>query len=371
MGQLQSAIDQLALEPIEQFTVVELADSLVELEASVSRLEAERCRRLALFADRKAHRELEYSSPSAFLVDRAKIAPGRATRLVAQAEALAQMQYTASAWTAGSLSADQARHLFTCQTVDAETFAAHEEMLVDTVSDLSIVDTGRAVAYWREANNPSGAAAEQEKLYGMRRLHLSQTFEGMFRLDGYLDPVTGEIVKAALDAATPPPAQGDPRTPAQRRADALADLCRQALDTGDLPEQGGERPHLLVLVGAERLHPSIHRTGVAETVSGTVFTQTTIDCLACDCAVTRIVFGPNSEIVDVGRKTRVIPPALRRAVIARDRRCQHPGCPRPSKWCDIDHIIAWQDGGTTSLDNLQLLCRYHHRLKHFRTPLRQ
>jgi hypothetical protein len=86
--------------------------------------------------------------------------------------------------------------------------------------------------------------------------------------------------------------------------------------------------------------------------------------LACDCAVSRIVFAPNSEIIDLGRKTRIIPSALRRAVIARDRHCQHPGCWRPAKWCDIDHIVSWQDGGTTSLRNLQLLCRYHHRLKH-------
>ena len=371
MGQLQSAIDQLAVEPIEQFTVVELADSLVELESAAGRIEAERCRRLALFADRKAHRELEYSSPSAFLVDRVKISPGRATRLVAQAQALAQMPLTASAWNAGSLSADQVRHLFTCQMADPDTFTAHEQMLLDTVSDLSIVDTGRAVAYWRETANPSRSAADQEKLYGQRRLHLSQSFEGMFRLDGYLDPVAGEIVKTALDAATPPPADGDTRTPAQRRADALADLCRQTLDTGQLPEQGGEKPHLLVLVGVERLHPTDHPAGMAESAGGTVFTQSTMNLLACDCAVTRIVFGARSDIVDVGRKTRIIPPALRRAVIARDRHCQHPGCYRPAKWCDVDHIIAWQEGGTTRLDNLQLLCRYHHRLKHLRTPLRQ
>ena len=172
------------------------------------------------------------------------------------------------------------------------------------------------------------------------------------------------MVKTALEAATPPPSPDDPRTAAQRRADALADLCRQALDSGLQSEQGGEKPHLLVLVGAERLHGGL---GIAETVSGTVFTQSSIDLLSCDCSISRIVFGPNSEIIDVGRKTRVIPPALRRAVIARDRHCQHPGCHRPAKWCDIDHIIAWQHGGPTTLDNLQLLCRYHHRLKHLRS----
>jgi hypothetical protein len=65
-----------------------------------------------------------------------------------------------------------------------------------------------------------------------------------------------------------------------------------------------------------------------------------------------------------GRKTKVIPPAMRRAVIARDRHCQHPGCFRPSKWCDIDHKIHWLYGGETKLSNLQLLCPHNHTLKH-------
>ncbi|CAN5794604.1 hypothetical protein BH18ACT6_BH18ACT6_06170 [soil metagenome] len=85
MGQLQSAIDGLRTEPVDEFTNLELADSLVELEGSISRLEAERCRRLSVFVERKTHRELEFSSPSAFLIDRAKITPARASRLVAQA----------------------------------------------------------------------------------------------------------------------------------------------------------------------------------------------------------------------------------------------------------------------------------------------
>jgi hypothetical protein len=183
----------------------------------------------------------------------------------------------------------------------------------------------------------------------------------MFRLDGYLDPLAGEIVRTALEAATPPPAPDDERTPAQRRADALTDLARRALDAGALSEQSGEKPHLIVLVGVDRLHGS---SGEAETATGTLLTDSQLDLLGCDCSVSRVVFGPRFEIIDVGRKTRLIPPALRRAVIARDRHCQHPGCRRPAKWCDIDHKIPWSKGGETNRANLQLLCRFHHRLKH-------
>ena len=377
VGQLQSAIDGLRTEPVDEFTNLELADSLVELEGSISRLEAERCRRLSVFVERKTHRELEFSSPSAFLIDRAKITPARASRLVAQAQTLSVMAKTAQSWREGALATDQVRQLMVAQTADPDMFAANEEMLVDTVAPLGIIDCGRALDYWREVVNRDVAEADQEKLHSRRRIHLSQTFEGMFRLDGYLDPVAGEILRTALDAATAPPAKDDPRSAAQRRADGLVDLARHALDHGKLSEQGGEKPLLLVLVGAERLHPpnllpdphpsGVCHLGLSESLSGTVFTQSTIDLLACDCAVSRIVFGPHSQILDLGRKTRVIPASLRRAVIARDRHCQHPGCRRPAKWCDVDHIVSWLDGGATALDNLQLLCRFHHRLKHLKT----
>jgi hypothetical protein len=86
--------------------------------------------------------------------------------------------------------------------------------------------------------------------------------------------------------------------------------------------------------------------------------------IACDCSIIRIVFGPDSEIIDVGRKTRAVNPAQRRAVIARDRHCTWGRCRRPAAWCDVHHIIHWADGGKTVLTNLTLLCRYHHTLTH-------
>jgi hypothetical protein len=97
---------------------------------------------------------------------------------------------------------------------------------------------------------------------------------------------------------------------------------------------------------------------------GHVLAVETVRQLACDVSVTRIVFGPKSELLDVGRKTRVIPAGLRRAVIARDRHCTYPGCNRKPRWCDIHHIVSWANGGETALDNLCLLCRYHHTLTH-------
>jgi HNH endonuclease len=71
-----------------------------------------------------------------------------------------------------------------------------------------------------------------------------------------------------------------------------------------------------------------------------------------------------SQPLDVGRRTKVVPPPLRRAVTVRDGECRFPGCDRPPGWCDAHHVQHWADGGPTALENLVLLCRRHHRLIH-------
>jgi len=88
--------------------------------------------------------------------------------------------------------------------------------------------------------------------------------------------------------------------------------------------------------------------------------------LACDAAIGRIVMRGDSEVLDVGRRTRLITPALRRSLAVRDRTCVEPGCDIPAHWCDAHHIIPWQAHGPTALDNLELRCRRHHLAQHRR-----
>jgi hypothetical protein len=85
--------------------------------------------------------------------------------------------------------------------------------------------------------------------------------------------------------------------------------------------------------------------------------------LLCDCTVSRIVTGPAGEPLDVGRTRRTIPPALRRALAARDDGCRYPGCNKPPGWADAHHVVHWTNGGPTSIGNLVLLCdRHHHQI---------
>jgi HNH endonuclease len=82
-----------------------------------------------------------------------------------------------------------------------------------------------------------------------------------------------------------------------------------------------------------------------------------------DCEISRVVFGPDGQLLDIGTATRVWPVGMRRAIVERDRGCRFPGCDRRAEWCDIDHAIPWEDGGPTAVGNGLLLCRYHHRAK--------
>ena len=216
-------------------------------------------------------------------------------------------------------------------------------MLVNAASPLSVADTVRLVEYWKTAVDGPGVETAVEELEERRYLFAAKTFEGMVKLDGLLDPVTGDLVLTALGAAMPPPCRDDRRTARQRRADALADLARSFLDSGEAI--GTEKPHVLVLTDLDALQG--HGGGIHETANGHVLTPDQIRRYACDCTISRIVLGPDSEPLDIGRATRIIPPAMRRALIARDRHCQHPGCDRDHRWCDAHHIQHWADGGAT------------------------
>ena len=92
--------------------------------------------------------------------------------------------------------------------------------------------------------------------------------------------------------------------------------------------------------------------------------STSLQRMACDCSVTRVLLNQESVTIDVGRSKRVISGAARKALAARDGHCRWPGCERPASWCDGHHLVHWIHGGVTDLDNLVLLCRRHHRMVH-------
>ncbi|MDQ6771835.1 MAG: HNH endonuclease [Candidatus Dormibacteraeota bacterium] len=219
--------------------------------------------------------------------------------------------------------------------------------------------------WWRlryEADQAAGVEAEAE-LHRRRWLRLRQTWTGSYRLDGELDAEGGTTLKTALQGLLKPPAADDQRSPDQRRADALVELAGHRLAAGDLPERGGDRPHLSVVaqLSALRLEPG---SSLAELDWGALVTGETARRIGCDAWITPVLVGPTGDILHVGRRCRSTPTRLRQAANVRDRTCQSPGCLVPAQYCQPHHVRHWADGGRTDLDNLRLYCDHHHRLLH-------
>ena len=219
-----------------------------------------------------------------------------------------------------------------------------------------VKDARKVVEYWRQAiSGPSDA----EKRYDERTFHGSFTLDGMFDFSGRMPGEMGKEFLGRIEAAMPPPPDGDDRTPSQRRLDTLFDIV---VSDGTRPS----RPTVLVHVGADHLIDGAH--GIGE-IDDHVLDYPSIHRLTCDAAISRLVMSSDSQPLDIGRSTRTVPEPMRRAVIARDRHCRFPGCRRPARWCDVHHIVHWIDDGPTKVDNLILLCRHHHTLVHNRFGL--
>ncbi|MEU8409775.1 DUF222 domain-containing protein [Micromonospora sp. NPDC048842] len=203
--------------------------------------------------------------------------------------------------------------------------------------------------------------AEARRAARDRHLTLSEQTDGRLRLTGTLDAETAGLFRATIDPLTAPSGPDDTRSPGQRRHDALADVCRLALRSDELPDSGGDPAQIVVTTTYDAL---TRQLGAGALDIGLQLTPDTVRRLACDATILPTVLGGTGQVLDVGRQRRLITGPLRRALVLRDRGCAFPGCDRPPRWCHAHHIHHWADGGTTNLDNAVLLCGHHHRHLH-------
>jgi hypothetical protein len=373
VSELRSVVDALRAESLPELPDARIEEDFAELHQAIEQLEVERLRRLAEIDRRRIFERDGHLSSASWLATRFRVAWGAARGQVRIARGLEEMPRTRSALEDGDISMSAVKVLIQAREADADAFDRAEAQLVEAATIHSMTDLRRIASYWRQQAEREAALEGEEALRARRRLHASLSFLGMVRLDGDLDPETGETLLTALQAVLDAEARsgpGDDRTPAQRRADALGEICRQWLDRSERPSVAGERPHVTVTVDAGRLaDPDAFPEAAAPTSeldhAGPVDPDVARR-LACDASVMRVVLSGRSEPLDVGRRTPVIPPAMRRAVIVRDRHCRFPGCDRPQTWCDAHHVVHWADGGPTAAQNLVLLCRRHHRKVHER-----
>jgi hypothetical protein len=204
-----------------------------------------------------------------------------------------------------------------------------------------------------------GALAEANRAYSRRYLHLSEPVDGLVRLDGLLDAEAGATLRTALQAFMKP-IKDDDRSFGQRQHDALIELVRHG--SGGKRDGAGPRPQLIIRASLDTL-AGIAGAPAGELEGGGTVPAATVQRYACDTAIARIT-GRGEMEHELSRATRTIPPSTRRALEARDQHCVFPGCDRPLNWCDGHHIVWWIKGGPTTLPNLALLCRRHHRMVH-------
>lgn len=283
----------------------------------------------------------------------------QAGRLRALAAGTAGLPVTVGAWVSGELSSGQVDVIVA--HVDAATigvFVDHEAAVVPALVGLSVADTETAMGAWRARATADGVEPDEEPV---RSLHCSRVGDGRVVLDGELDGLGGATVTTALRVATTADVEGEPvRTAAQRRADALVDVCRFFLDHQRGHRGGRHRPHVNVVIELDALH----RGGPGRLVDGGRVDRAAMGQLVCDATLHRVVVAGRSAVLDYGTATRTVPAPLWNALVVRDEHCRFPGCDRSSHWCEAHHVVPVSEGGATRLDRLVLSCSRHHHLVH-------
>ncbi|MFO7587361.1 MAG: DUF222 domain-containing protein [Gemmatimonadota bacterium] len=389
------------------------ADALEALEEEIAVLAAHihaathRLLELVAEFDRRRGWELGgHRSCAHWLAFRTGIDLGTAREKVRAARALASLPATSAAMRRGELSFSAVRALTRVAT------PATEGNLLELARGATTAELERMVRGWRLGSRADELERERKR-HDARCFSVFLDADGTCVVQGRLAPEVGALLMRALEAAGdalfrekgPPGIERtsgnvSPETSreaaARRRADALALVAERALAAGfggtevrpgdearpeDLPEDvsaetsPAREGRLRVPVSgsrAERYQVLLHVDaatlaadgghGRSELGDGTRVSAETSRRLGCDAAVVAVGHGPDGSVLDVGRRTRTVPPALRRALEARDGGCRFPGC--GLRFTDAHHVRHWADGGETALGNLLLLCAHHHRLVH-------
>jgi hypothetical protein len=312
-------------------------------------------------------------------VDRLRVSPAEAKGRVARALDLGPRQtltgapldpilpQVSAAHRDGDLCVEQVRVITHCldripTAAGAAVLVEAERFLVDQAGHVD-ARTLAAIAHRLLATlDPDGTAPREDEAQRRREFSIARRTNGTFVLRGEL---TAEFVATwnpILDTlAAPIPSEdglGDDRTAAQRRHDAILEAGQRLLRSGTLPDCGGVPATIVVQISEAQLR---QRSGIALTDHDDPLPVTAVLDLAAEADIIPVVLNQAGGVLAYGRTRRIATPGQRRALLARDGGCCFPGCSRPASWCQANHVTRWEHGGPTDIENLCLLCRYHHR----------
>jgi hypothetical protein len=340
-----------------------------EIGELAAHIHAATCRWLLLIAEydrREGWAEWGCKSCADWLSLRCALAPGPAREHVRVARCLEDLPLVSAAFGKGELSYSKVR------AITRVADLADEAELLDLARHATAAQLERLVRAYRGV--VSAQVDEANQIHEDRFLSWSWDDDGSFVIQGRLPAEDGALVARALEAArdrlrvsaetsADEPAPGGQAT----NADALALMAETLLAAGPAQRSAGERYQLVLHVDAEELANHGPRgnhdaAGRCELEDGPPVPAETARRIACDSSLVAVSVREGRPLT-VGRKTRSIPPALRRALRVRDGGCCFPGCTE-RRFVDAHHIHHWARGGETKLSNLLLLCRHHHRLVH-------
>ena len=368
-----------------------LGERIAELAARINSAEARMMTLIAEFDRRGGWKDDGYSSCAEWLAWRIGTKIGTARERVRTARALERLPQTADALKHGTISYAKVRALTRVATPEREA------ELLEFARAGSAAKLERTVRMWKKLSRDAELTAEQARHRG-RTFSVFVDGDGMYVVKGRLEPEVGAVLMRAVEAASDALfrseggendacsrakardsriEQTDPRPkPKQRRADAVGLLAERALAAGfgggessAMPEDestagSDSQRHVASGTRAERYQVMVHcdaATLAAEgepgrsDLDGIRVSAETSRRMACEAAVVAMVHAKDGSMLSVGRRTRTIPPHIRRALEERDRGCRFPGC--GCRFTEAHHVKHWADGGETSLRNTLLLCR--------------
>ena len=322
------------------------SDRLLELLAHQERVAAEVVRCAGGWDAVSAWADDGATSAAAWLAERAPLTRPAAARLLRSARLVRDHDDTAAALAEGVVSVAHVDVLASAAHGRSVAYGEHEDSLLTAAEALTADDLVTVVRRWRELADHELARRDAAANFDRRHFHISATTGGGM-LGGFLDPTATATVIRALDAQEPPDPTGGvlpPRSLSQRRADALVALCEAATRggvTGD-PDRRAPAVAVDVVVDYETLladGPLDLQSARCDILGVGPVPRSAMERILCDTTLGRVLLRGRSEVLDLGRRSRTVSRALRRAVILRDEHCQFPGCRIDAAWCDVHHVV--------------------------------
>ena len=330
----------------------EVAEELKQVLHKSDLLQLEAAGLAARFAATKYYDEQGYATPIDWIRFNCHLTSNVAADLIAVGKNLERMPESVQAISAGEIGFAHAKAM--ARTANAVGAKFDEAPLLEKARENSPGKFYYICNHYRHAADRNGYEAEQAELVENRKLWISTCEDGTVLLSGTFDPEGGAAILTKLDPLARKSGAHDDRSREKRYGDALVELA----------SGGGSQAQIQVTASLETLRGLPGASAADLEFSSVPISAKTVERLACDASITRIVLGSESVIIDVGRAKRTVSGPARKALNVRDKHCTWPDCERPASWCSGHHLKHWIHGGTNQPPNLTLLCNRHHWMVH-------